>query len=187
MTTTLRSKIDVQLGWTWRDRLGPFTVTDNNRLLFGQELADGIEAGQADVVWHAANQALPAGQSTTLALAALVQSLFGDTITISLARVKAILIVNKSVAASACLLVGGSGIGEWSAPFGMLGDTVKVMPGSPLLLANVRNGWEVEAGYETLKLEAVGGDVTFDIAVLGTSADGGDDSSSSDDGGSSGI
>lgn len=174
MTTTLRSKIDVQLGWSWRDRIGPFTVIDDNRLLFNRELSDGIETWQADVVWHAADQALLAGQSTTLELAALGQSLFGESIVIPLAKVKAILVVNKSAAAGACLLVGGAGVDEWSAPFGMLGDTVKVMPGSPLLLANVRDGWEVEPGYEALKLEAAGGDVTFDIVILGTSAaDGG--------------
>lgn len=174
MTTTLRSTIDAQLGWSWRDRIGPFTVIDDNRLAFHQELSDGFEAWQADTAWHAADQTLLAGQSTTLELAALGQTLFGQSIVIPLARVKAILVVNKSTAAGACLLVGGAGVDEWSAPFGMLGDTVKVMPGSPLLLANVRDGWEVEPGYEALKLQAVGGDVVFDIAILGVSAsDGG--------------
>ena len=178
MTTTLRSKIDVQLGWSWRDRIGAFTVTDNNRLLFNQELADGVETGEADVVWHAADQALSAGQSTTLDLAALGQSLFGDAIVVSLARVKAVLVVNKSASTDACLVLGGAGDDEWFAPFGMLGDTVKVMPGSPLLLANVQDGWDVEPGHEALKLAAVGGDVTFDIAILGTSATDGESSSS---------
>ena len=178
MTTTLRSRIDVQLGWIWRDRLGPFTVTDDNRLQFNRELADGIASGQADVVWHAGDQALPAGQSTTLELAALGQSLFDDMIVISLARVKAVLVVNKSAGESACLLLGGAGVDEWCAPFGMLGDTVKVMPGSPLLLANLREGWNVESGHEVLRLEAVGGDVAFDIAILGTTSSGGSDSSS---------
>ena len=187
MTTTLRSKINVQLGWIWRDRLGPFVVTDDNRLLFAKELADGIETEQADVVWHAANQTLAAGQSVTLELAALDQSIFGDVIAVALARVKAILVVNKSEAADACLLLGGAGTDEWCAPFGMLGDTVKVMPGSPLLLANLRDGWEVESGYETLRLQAVGGDVTFDIAILGTGAAGASEPSSSDAGGVSGI
>ncbi len=170
MTTTLRSKIDVQLGWSWRDQIGPFTVIDDNRLAFHKELSDGIEAWQADVVWHAADQALQAGQSTTLGLAALGQTLFGEAVTIPLARVKAILVVNKGTAAGAWLLVGAAGADEWSAPFGMLGDTVRVMPGSPLLLANVREGWEVEPGGDALRLQAVGGDVIYDIAILGTSA-----------------
>ncbi len=169
MTTNLRSKIDVQLGWSWRDRIGPFTVIDDNRLAFRRELSDGIAAWQADVVWHAADQRLLAGQSTTFRLAALRQTLFGESVPIPLAKVKAILVVHKGSTGDAWLLVGGAGVDEWSAPFGMLGDTAKVMPGSPLLLANVREGWEVEPGYDALKLEAVGGDVVFDIAILGTS------------------
>ena len=180
MTTTLRSRIDVQVGWSWRDRLGPFTVTDDNRLQVNRELADGIESGQADVVWHAADQTLPAGESMTFELAALGQSLFDDTIVISLARVKAILVINKSESDDACLLVGGARIDEWCAPFGMLGDTVKVMPGSPLLLANLRDGWSVEAGHEMLQLQAAGGDAVFDIAIVGTTPTDGDDPSSSD-------
>jgi hypothetical protein len=172
MTTTLRSKIDVQLGWTWRDRVGPFVLTDDNRLVLTKDLSDGSGSGQADVVWHAAGQILVAGQSTTLELAALVQSVFNDTILIALACVKAILIVNRNAAGNAFLLVGGSGVDEWSAPFGMLGDTIKVMPASPLVLANLADGWIVEAGFETLQLEAVGGDVAYDIAILGTAAGG---------------
>ncbi len=180
MTTTLRSRIDVQIGWSWRDRLGPFTVTDDNRLQFNRELADGIESGQADVVWHAADQTLPAGESMTLGLAALGQSLFDDVILIPLARVKAILVVNKSEGGTAQLLLGGAGADEWCGPFGMLGDTVKAMPGSPLLLANLREGWNVESGCEMLQLKAVGGDVVFDIAIVGTASTGDSDPSSSD-------
>jgi hypothetical protein len=179
MTTTLRSKVEVQLGWTWRDRIGPFVVTDDNRLLSVKELSDGAAAGQADVVWHAASQTLAAGQSTTLELAALVQSVFNDTILISLVRVKAILVVNKNATGSAFLLVGAAGADEFSAPFGMLGDTVKVMPASPLLLANLGEGWSVEPGHEVLMFQAIGGEVVFDIAILGTASQGGGGSSSS--------
>ena len=95
-----------------------------------------------------------------------------------LARVKAILIVNKNAAGIAFLLVGAAGADEFSAPFGMLGDTVKVMPASPLLLANLGEGWSVEPGHEVLMFQAIGGEVVFDIAILGTASEGGSDSSS---------
>ena len=177
MTTTLRSKVEVQLGWTWRDRIGPFVVTDDNRLRSVKELSDGAGTGQADVVWHAGGQTLAAGQSMTLELAALVQSVFNDTILIPLARVKAILIVNKNASGIAFLLVGAAGTDEFSAPFGMLGDTVKVMPASPLLLANLGEGWSVEPGHELLMLQAIGGDIVFDIAILGAAGQEGGTSS----------
>lgn len=188
MTTTLRSKLDVQLGWTWRDRVGPFVVTDENRLLFTKDLPDGVEAGEADRVWRMGDQVLAAGESRTWGLAALPHSLFGDTIVISFARVKALLVVNKTAAGNGYLILGGAETDQWFAPFGMLGDTVKVMPGSPLLLAHLGDGWPVEVGHEMLKLQALGGEVTYDIAILGTSGSGsGSSSSSSSSPSSSGV
>ena len=179
MTTTLRSTIAAQLGWTWHDQLGTCLITDSNRLDFSRDLADGSGSHQADAVWHAQDQTLEAGHSTTLDLDMLQQSLFGDLITIPLATVKAILVVNKNTTESGYLLVGGADADEWDAPFGAAGDTVKVMPGSPLLLANAGDGWPVEAGESALKIAAVGAGVTFDVAVLGTLPEEGGSSSSS--------
>ena len=178
MSTTLSSTIQAQLGWTWRDRTGDFLVTDNNQLVFKRELADGSGPDQADAVWRATDQSLGAGQSTLLCLGALEESLFGDSITIPMTRVKAILVVNRNASGDGYLMLGAAGIDEWSAPFGMIGDTLKVMPSSPLLLANVRDGWEVDLGSEMLKIEAVGGDVLFDVAILGTMSAAAGDSSS---------
>jgi len=178
MTTELRSSVGVELGWTWRDRLGTSSITDSNRLPFARDLSDGSGANQADVVWHAHDQSLAAGESITLYLGALAQGLFGDTITLQLARVKALLIVNRSAVGDGYLVVGGAGVNEWCAPFGMLGDTVKVMPDSPLLLANVRDGWDVGVDSEALRITAAGGTVVFDVAILGTSQGGSGDSSS---------
>jgi len=184
MTTTLRSSITAQLGWTWRDQVGTSLITDSNRLRFDKNLADGAEADQADAVWHAEDQTLSAGQSTTLELDALPQSRFGDTIMIPMAKVKAILIVNKNTAGNGYLRVGGAAVDEWYAPFGASGDTLKVMPDGPLLLANSRNGWDVPTGSTALKIAAVDGDVTYDVAILGTLAgEGGSSSSSSSSGG----
>jgi len=168
MTTTLSSTIRAQLGWTWRDRVGGFTITDGSQLLFNRDLADGSAANQAEAVWRAADQSLAAGQAMLLCLGALEEPVFGDAITIPMTRIKAILIVNKNAIGDGHLVIGAAGTDEWFAPFGMLGDTLKVMPSSPLLLANVRDGWEVELGSEMLKIEAAGGDVLFDVAILGT-------------------
>jgi len=70
-------------------------------------------------------------------------------------------------------------VDEWYAPFGASGDTVKVMPDSPLLLANSRDGWDVQAGNTALKIAAAEADVTYDVAILGTLAGGSSSSSSS--------
>ncbi len=167
MTTTLRSTIHARLGWTWRDRAGTSEVVDTSRLETRTDLTDGTGAGQADAVWHAEDAVLADGQSIDLELNALEQTLFGGTIVIPFDRIKALLIVNKSTAAG-YLRVGGAADEEWYAPFGASGDTLKVMPGSPLLLANSGEGWPVDWLHAKLRLSAVGCMATFDIAILGT-------------------
>lgn len=170
MITTLDSMIGAELGWTWRDRLGTSSVVDSNRHLFSKRLTDGAAAGQANAVWHLEDQTLALGQSLLLELDRLEQSLFGDTITIRLASVKAILIVNQNTASPGYLLVGGAPTAPWHAPFGAAAHTIKVMPGCPLLLANVGSGWPIEADAHLLQLQAAAEPVVFQIAVLGTLA-----------------
>ena len=176
MTTSLQSTISTQLGWTWRDQLGTGTILDSNRIQFSKTLTDGSGSGQSDAVWHAHGQTRAAGQSTTLFLDALEQEMFGDIITVAMARVKAIHVVNSSTSGG-YLLVGGTVVDEWHAPFGSAGNAVKVMPDSPLLLANPTNGWSVGFGYKALKIAAVGDPVTYDAAIVGVLA--GSSSSSS--------
>ncbi|NUQ66146.1 MAG: hypothetical protein HUU20_27095 [Pirellulales bacterium] len=171
MSTHLQSTVETWLGWTWRDTGGNAVVVDSNRLVYRQDLRDGQEPGEADVVWHDEGRLLAEGEALLLQLDALEQPLFGDTIEIAMERVKAILVVNRNLSGTAWLSVGGAPADEWCEPFGMFGDTVKAMPGSPLLLANVLDGWPVGTPGGTLRIAAVGGEVTFDIAILGTRAE----------------
>jgi hypothetical protein len=166
--TTLRSSLDIDLGWTWRDQLGDFSVSDNNRLHFRQELTDGTGVHQADAVWRVSDQTLESGLATTFHLNALAESLFGNTIQIPLNTVRILMIVNKTTTGNGYLLVGGAEANEWHAPFGMPGHTVKAMPGSPLLMANLRSGWLVKPDNEALKLVAIGNDIVYDLVIVGT-------------------
>ncbi len=178
MTTTLRGKVRAEIGWTWRDHVDTAPIIDSNLTRFTLELQDGVGDNQADAVWHAEGQSLAQDQATTVDLDMLDQDLFGDVITIPLDKVKAILIVNKNTTGDGYLLVGGAPLDEWSEPFGASGHKVKVMPGSPLLLANVRDGWDVASGQGALRLQALDGSVSYDVAVLGTLLAGASSSSS---------
>ncbi len=186
MTTTLRSNIKVEFGWTWRDHAGGLAVVDSNRVAAACELTDGGGPDQADVAWSAAEQSLAAGASVVYALGALERPLFGDTIAVRFGTVRGLLVVNRNTAGDGLLLVGGAGGGEWSAPFGMVGDTLRVMPGSPLVLAHVRDGWPVDPGGDRLKLTAIDDAVSYDIVVLGNLAGGSSGGGSSGSSGSSG-
>jgi len=168
MITTLESVIHVDLGWTWRDHVGVAPIVDSNHHRFTRRLADGTAAGQANAVWHVEDRALAAGQSLTLDLDLLEQSLFGDRITIPLATIKALLIVNKNASEPGRLLVGGATAHPWYAPFGAPDQTVMVLAGNPLLLANTGSGWAVGLENHALRIAAIDGPVTFDMAILGT-------------------
>lgn len=168
MTTTLRSKVQAELAWTWTDHVDTLPIVDSNRLRSSADLPDGNGSGQADAVWHASGQSLAAGQSVVYELDQLYQDLFGSFIEIPLSAVRAILIVNTTNSGDGYLLVGGAASNAWEQPFGTSGSRIKVPTASPLLLANTQQGWNIPAGQTDLKIEAVAGPVTYNIAVLGT-------------------
>ncbi len=166
MTTNLRSKIQAELAWTWTDHVSTSPVVDSNRLRLGVDLADGRASQQADAVWHACGGSLAEGQSIVYPLDNLPQELFGATIRIRLARVKALLIINTSDLSGGDLLIGG-GDEAWEGPFGNSGGQVMLPAASPLLVANTLDGWSVASNENNLQVAAVGGAATYDIAILG--------------------
>ena len=171
MADTLAVDIQASLAWLFQDALDLTTVADVSQLAFARSLADGTAAGQADKLWHD-RRTIAAGANDDLDLTALTQSLFGGTVTIPLAKVKALLVVNTATAAGEDLEVGGSGGAEWSAPFGAAGDKVKVPADSCLLLVNRVSGWTVTNGAaDVLRIRNAGsGGIDYQIAIVGTSS-----------------
>jgi hypothetical protein len=161
---TFRAEIIAAIGWDWNEG-----AVDNDRLDYARQLLLGNGDNQAEAVWHAENQTLLEGASVTLDLTALARTVLGDTNTLTLLTVKALLVVNEG-AAGGHLLVGGAASDEWSAPFGADGDQAAVPPDSPLLLANRKAGWPVDLANRKLKLAAVGGNVSYSIAIVGTTS-----------------
>lgn len=163
---SFKAEIKASLGWNWSDG-----ATDNRRLDYVRQLLDGNGDGQAEAVWHAEEQTLPEAASSTLDLTELTRMILGDTHTVSFLTVKALLIVNHGNGDGE-LLLGGAEEDEWSESFGADGDQVVVPPDSPLLLAGRRNGWTVNASHRNLKLASLAGDVTYSIAIVGTTTAG---------------
>jgi hypothetical protein len=96
----------------WDDDLNTTTVTDTATVNLAFALADGTGDDQAngyykDVVTIAASG------TATIDLRALPLTIMGGTGTLSLAKVKALLIVNRSTTAS--LAVNGSTTNRWTA------------------------------------------------------------------------
>jgi hypothetical protein len=151
-----------RLAWNWNSG-----ALDNDKLTYGKLFADGSGANQAEAIWHLESQEILDAATVTHDLTALTRTILGETLTSTLLLVKAILIVNESTSGGQ-IIVGGAGTNEWSEAFGADGDQVVVPLDSPMLLSNRRCGWEVDDTHKNLKLAASGGDVTYSIAIIGT-------------------
>jgi len=161
---TFKAEIQASLGWNWSEG-----AVDNQRLDYARQLLQGNGDNQAEAVWHAEDQVLLSGASVTLDLSALERTILGDTNTVTFLSIKALLIVNASTSGGH-LLVGGAASDQWSEPFGADGDQVAVPPDSPLLLCNRQAGWPVDGANRNLKLAAVDGNVTYCLAIVGTTS-----------------
>ena len=169
---SFKAEVKASVGWNWNQG-----AVDNSRLDYAQRLLDGNGDNQAEAVWHAENQTLLDAAATTLDLTALTRTILGDVHTVTFLTVKTLLIVNQGTSGGQ-LLVGGAASDEWSEPFGADGDQVTVPLDSPLLLANRQAGWNVDDANKNLKLAASGGDVTYSIAIVGTTTAAGSGSGS---------
>jgi len=171
MADTLTSQIKASLNWLFQESLDLATVADDAKLEYDKSFADGTAADQADKVWHD-SRTLGVGANDDLDLNALANTIFGSTVTINFAKVKAILIVNTATTAGEDLTVGGAAAQEWTAWVGAAGDKVRIPADSCLLITNRKNGWTVTNGAsDTLRITNAGtGSITYKIAILGTSA-----------------
>ena len=168
---TLTSELKTSLAWLFQDELDLTTVSDGSRLDYVLSLSSGTGAGQADRLWHD-ERTLATSAHENLVLSALPQSLFGDTIHIAMASVRALLIVNLATDDGENLELGGAASDEWQGPFGASGSKLIIPPDSCLLLVNKKTGWPVAASSaDRLRIASAGsGDISYKIALLGTSS-----------------
>jgi len=159
---TFKAEIKAALGWDWNEG-----AVDNGRLDYARQLLLGHGEGQAEAVWHAEDCTLLAGESLTLDLTALQRTVLGDTHTVTLLSVKALLVLSAS-SSTGTLMVGDAATDPWSGPFATADTRLAVPADSSALLSNRPSGWNVDDTHKNLSLTAVGGDVTYSIAIVGT-------------------
>jgi len=169
MADTFKGEVKLSIGWKWTTDGG---VIDDDKVSYWKKWADGYADNQAEAAWIVESGTLLEDGSVTYDLTALTRTLFGDTTTITLTRIKGLIIVNKNTTAIGKLVVGNAAANAWSAPWRCDGTdttiTTDVLPDSPLVLANRQDGWDVSATQKNILLTARNGAVTYDIAVVGT-------------------
>jgi hypothetical protein len=174
MADTLSSELTLGLSWLLEDALNTSTVSDTARLAYASAWRDGVAVDQADQLWHS-QQTLAASGVTNLDLTNLSRTVFGGSLTVTFAKVKALVLVNLATTSGLDLLIGGAGAGGngWGAPFNGNKDAKLVLPAdSVLVLVNRKAGWAVtNASSDVLKIEnPQASAITYKAALIGTTA-----------------
>lgn len=171
MPDTLAIDLNARVAWLFQESLDLSTVTDNSNLEYKKSLSDGAGADQADKIWHD-TRTLAAGASDDLDLTALANTVYGSTVTINLAKVAAILLVNTSSVAGDKLWLDSSVANAYTGPFaGSATSKVEIGADSPLLLVAKKDTFgATSAGNRVLRVTNPGSNsVTYKIVVLGRS------------------
>lgn len=135
-------------------------------------LADGTTAGRADRLWSD-RRTIAASGTDSLDLAASLTDAFGATITF--AKVK-LLYVEASASNSNNVLVGGAASNGFITPFADATDKLLLRPGAGVVLwtgSADATGYAVTASTGDILAignSGAGTSVTYDIAIVGTSA-----------------
>lgn len=159
---TYKGNIQSVLSWSWTSG-----TSDNDKLSYSQTLTDGTGVNQAEAVWHKESIVLLSGNSTTYDLTNLIRTVLGDaTHSTTFVTIKAIHLVNLSTSGGE-LHIGGAATNEWSEMFAADGDKLVIPLDSANLWSSRRCGKEVDGTNKNLKVAAVGGDVTYSIAIVG--------------------
>jgi len=158
---SFRGQTRVLSSWKWEDD----TVTDIDSNSRVTQITEGSGSGEGSGSWKATEQVLTSGSSITYDLTALPRVLFGASITYAFSRVIAIHITSEEDSVGD-LRIGGAASDVWEL---FVDDTDKIdlEPDNDFLLTNYASGRVVDSSNKNLKLEALSGDVTYTISIIG--------------------
>ncbi len=149
----------------WTDELNTTTVTDSATANLAFTLADGTGDDQANG-YHKDVLTIAAGGTATVDLRALSLNIMGGTGTLSLAKVKTLLIKNRSTAAS--LSVGGTTSNRWTA---LAAGATTIGPDGVLYVSHPKAGYATTASDKVIAITnngAAAADV--EIYIVGVKA-----------------
>lgn len=166
MSKTLLATIVSQFAWVYekRDDVSGRMTTDRNAISSIVEFSNGTGANQANVEW-AKRGSILSGASEDIDVAGVLEDSFGDVVT--LARVKGLCIASLSTSAGS--LIVGNGPNPFASWLAASNDAILLPAGGVIQLCNPSaEGYVVTAGTgDILRLTASGGDVDYDIGIIG--------------------
>lgn len=173
MADTLATTIDFKVSWNRSEALDLSNAVDQGTLSLLKTLADGTGNDQADVCWHD-SRSVSSAANDDLDLTALTQTIYGSTVTITMAKVKAIVIINTNTTAGDELVIDTSvsnAFKGWSNASAT--SKAEIGPGGLWVVSAPLAGWTVtNSSTDILRVSNPGGgtSITYKIFILGTSA-----------------
>lgn len=171
MADTLAVNLKASVDWLFKESLDLSYVSDASSLVYAAAMADGTAVDTADKIWHDQLASIAAAATASLDLTALTNSMFGNTVTINFAKVKAILIVNLSTTTGEKLQIDTTVANGFTSITGGATGKIEIGPDSACLIANKKDGWATSGANKVLAIKNVGATAqTPKIVVVGTSA-----------------
>lgn len=182
MPRSFNGKLTVMAGGTLVNTLtdGRQVSVSHDPADYGQNLLDGIVLDKANRIWESKGRVIASAASEDIdvydfgsidigagaGLDALGQAL-------ALAKIVLVLIRNRATSVGTLLVGGKATTAAWNSPFNADDDALTpVLPGGVLLwYAPSLAGYAVaDTTNHLLKMAASGGDVTYDITIIGRTA-----------------
>jgi hypothetical protein len=136
----------------------------------GSSLDNGTGSGQVDIIWSDTRTIAASGTDDLDLTGTALQTAFGANL--AFVKVK-VIAVYASALNTNNVVIGGAAATQFVGPFGAAAHTIALPPTGLFLVAAPLLGWSsVAATSDLLRIanSGAGTSVTYDIAVLGTSA-----------------
>ena len=173
MSDTLSITPGVNLTWDWVDTPGTDigTISDTSSLEYSVAMASDSTTEKSDVMWRV-RASLAATSYTVYDLTALAQDVYGETVTLTFANLKGIMLVNHSETTGEELVLMNSGTGVTAghtAAFHASSTTsIQVPADSTFLVCSVKDGWACGTNKELKVYNPNAAAVTYTLALWGT-------------------
>lgn len=136
----------------------------------GGSFENGTGSGQVDLIWSDQRSIVASGTDDLDLTGTALQTAFGANL--AFVKVK-VIAVYAAAGNTNNVVIGGAAATQFLGPFGAATHTIALPPTGLFLVAAPLAGWTVGAGASDLLRIAnsgAGTPVTYDIALLGTSA-----------------
>jgi hypothetical protein len=168
--SSLATELKASIAWLNQELLGLTTVVDSSSLQYDNTTQNGVANDQADRIWSD-RRSVNGAATDDINLTALPLTLFGESGTVSMVNIKAIMIVNLNTTAGDQLVLKGGSQNGWAAWSYVANGQLIIDADSAVLLTAKKSGWtHTDNTHNTIGILNLGANViNYQIVVVGCS------------------